>query len=68
MKDYNPKYRETHQEAIEETRDVYMQKKIVCNCGMEVIRNNLAQHVKTKKHSKLLEEKRLTETDQSETI
>ena len=49
MMKYNPKYREAHQEAIQETRAVYMQKKTVCNCGMEVIRNNLTQHLKTKK-------------------
>ncbi len=49
MMKYNPKYREQHKEAIVEQRTTYMQKKIVCSCGMEVIRNNLTQHTKTKK-------------------
>ncbi len=68
MMKYNPKYREQHKEAITEQRMTYMQKKIVCSCGMEVIRNNMTQHIKTKKHLQLLEEKRLLETDQTESI
>ncbi len=68
MMKYNPKYREQHKEAIVEQRTAYTRKKIVCSCGMEVIRNNLTQHIKTKKDSKLLEEKRLLEMDQTETI
>ncbi len=66
MMKYNPKYRESHQESIQETRNAYMQKKTVCSCGMEVIRNNLTQHLKTKKHSNALDEKRLLEAHQSE--
>ena len=68
MMKYNPKYRETHQEAIQETRAVYMQKKTVCSCGMEVIRNNHTQHLKTKKHSKALEQKNQEESHQSEEV
>ncbi len=49
MMKYNPKYREQHKEAITEQRMTYMQKKVVCSCGMEVIRNNMTQHIKTKK-------------------
>ncbi len=52
MMKYNPKYRETHQDTIQEARAVYMQKKTVCSCGMEVIRNNPTQHLKTKKTQK----------------
>ena len=51
MMKYNQKYREQHKEAIVEQRTIYMQKKIACSCGMEVIRNNLTQHTKTKKNT-----------------
>ncbi len=56
MMKYNLKYREQHKEAIVEQRTTYMQKKIVCSCGIEVVRNNLTQHLKTKKHTKALAE------------
>ena len=56
MMKYSLKYREQHKEAIAEHRMIYMQKKIVCSCGMEVVRNNLTQHIKTKKHMKALAE------------
>ena len=56
MMKHNLKYREQHKEATAEQRTIYMQKKIVCSCGMEVIRNNMTQHIKTKKHMKALAE------------
>ncbi len=56
MQKYNPKYREEHKEAIAEQRTKYLEKKIVCSCGMTVIRNNLTQHLKTKKHIRALDE------------
>ena len=68
MQKYNPKYREEHKDDIDAKRAIYMQKQVVCSCGMSVIRNNLTQHMKTKKHTTAIEELNITkETDQTET-
>ena len=58
LKDYLIHYRKEHKEAIIEQRKTYMQNKIVCSCGVEVIRNNFTRHLNTKKHSKALEQKK----------
>ncbi len=66
MQTYNPKYREEHKDDIVAKRILYMQKQIVCSCGMTLIRNNLTQHLKTKKHTKALDEQNQEKAHQSE--
>ena len=67
MMKYNPKYREQHKEEIKMQQKQYREIKTVCSCGMEIIKNNMARHLQTKKHTRLLEQQNQEETDQTET-
>ena len=45
------RYREKHQEEIKTPRRQYREVKTVCSCGMEIVKNNIARHLQTKKHT-----------------
>ena len=63
---YMMKYREKHKEEIKTQKKQYREIKTVCSCGMEIIKNNMARHLQTKKHTRLLEQQNQEETDQTE--
>ena len=64
---YMMKYREKHQEEIKIQKKQYREIKTVCSCGMEIVKNNMARHLQTKKHTRLSEQKNQGETNQNET-
>ena len=58
---YNKEYRETNKEKIQEYKEdnrekirEYFKQKITCQCGCNVLKYNLKQHERTKKHSDLI--------------
>ena len=61
LKEKTKQYRETNKEKIQEYRDdnrekirEYFKEKITCQCGCNVLKYNLKQHERTKKHSDLI--------------
>jgi hypothetical protein len=51
----NRAYKEQNHEKVLEQRKDYRQLKITCTCGCEVIKNNLAKHLKSDKHKAKIE-------------
>jgi len=49
QKEYDTKYREANKDKIKDNRS----KKIVCKCGCEIRRSDIAAHKKTQKHIRL---------------
>ena len=60
------KYREKHKEEIKTQKKQSREIKSVCSCGMEIVENNMARHLQTNKHTRLLEQQNQEETDQTE--
>ena len=57
MKAAMQKNREEHREEILAKKKIYAQRKFTCECGCEVARNNLARHLESDKHRKLIHSK-----------
>jgi hypothetical protein len=53
IKEYKQEYRLANSEKIKEKKS----EKIVCECGCEISRNNLAKHKLTDKHKQIMENK-----------
>ncbi len=56
MEKYMVKYREENKEAILNQRMIYLEKTLICCCGMEVKRNTQTRHQQTLKHKRALEQ------------
>ena len=50
------KHKLEKRDEILEKKQLYSQIKCICECGCEVVRNNLSTHKKTQKHLMLMEE------------
>ena len=48
----NRKYKEDNKDKIAEQRKEYMKHKYKCDCGCEIVKNNLSTHKKSIKHIK----------------
>lgn len=53
MKEKHKQYREKNKDIIKEKR----KEKIICECGSEILKYGIAEHKRTKKHIRLMEEK-----------
>ena len=51
----NRKYKEDNKDKIAEQRKEYMKQKYKCDCGCEIVKNNLSTHKKTIKHLKFMD-------------
>jgi hypothetical protein len=51
MKEYNKEYRENNKEPLTEKK---RKKRINCECGCEVVKNDLKRHQRTQKHIDLI--------------
>ncbi len=49
-KEQSQQWKDEHAERVLETRKKYNEVKVVCECGVEVIRHHLSDHKKTKTH------------------
>ncbi len=56
MESYMVKYREEKKEAMLNQRMIYLEKTLICSCGMEVRRNYQMRHQRTLKHKRALEQ------------
>ena len=55
METYMVKYREEeNKESILNQRRIYLEKTLICSCGMEVRRNNQLRHRRSLKHKRAL--------------
>ena len=61
---YNKKYREAHRETILAKKAEYRKIMYQCNCGETVVRNNLARHLKQKKHLQLLQDQEVIKEEE----
>ena len=59
---YIKKLRENPEKKEAERK--YSSEKITCECGCVVVRSYLCKHIKTTKHTEMLEDKKLLSTDQ----
>ena len=53
----NRSYKAGNRDKILEQRKSYQSKKITCECGCDVVRNDLSKHLQTLKHMRLVEQK-----------
>ena len=53
----NRSYKAGNRDKILEQRKSYQSKKITCECGCDVARNDLSKHLQTLKHQRLVEQK-----------
>ncbi len=61
---YNKKYREANREAILAKKAEYRKIMYQCSCGETVVRNNLARHLKQKKHLQLLQDQEVIKEEE----
>jgi hypothetical protein len=54
MKRSSEYYKKWYYDNWKKRRD-YLKCKIICDCGAEITRGSKAEHIKTKKHNKLIE-------------
>jgi len=50
-------YKAGNKDKIQEQRKSYQSRKITCECGCDVVRNDLSKHLQTLKHMRLVEQK-----------
>ena len=60
FKEYKRKWYLEHKE----THNMKAKERIICECGNEICRGYLTQHLKSNKHKQLLEQKAISEPDQ----
>ena len=50
IKQYKKNYNETNKEKIKEYKKIV----VTCECGVSILKTNLSQHLKSKKHINLM--------------
>ena len=57
--EYNKEYRENNRDKLLEYNKEYLKQKITCDCGINSTIRHIAQHKKSKRHNKIIENKNI---------